>query len=110
MGYNVDGDHYSDDVEHESIERIKNIIKKCGFPDVEKKLVLKSGRPAKEILLLAETENADAVIVGEKKHKDLEHTFEISVSGRIYKKSPVTVISFRTRQYSDKLRKKLQLR
>lgn len=109
MGYKVDGDHYSEDIEHDSIEKIKNIIKECGFPEVEKKLVLKSGRPAKEVLTLAVTEKADAVIVGEKTHKDLEHTFEISVSGRIYKKSPITVISFRTKQYSEKLKKKLNI-
>ncbi|MCB9481263.1 MAG: universal stress protein [Desulfobacteraceae bacterium] len=109
MGYKVDGDHYSEDIEHDSIEKIKNIIKECGFPEVEKKLVLKSGRPAKEVLTLAVKEKADAVIVGEKTHKDLEHTFEISVSGRIYKKSPITVISFRTKQYSEKLKKKLNI-
>jgi nucleotide-binding universal stress UspA family protein len=109
MGYKVDGDHYSEDIEHESIEKIKNIIKECNFPDVEKRLVLKAGRPAKEVLNLAVKENADAVIVGEKTHKDIEHTFEISVSGRIYKKSPVTVISFRTKQYSEKLKKKLNI-
>jgi len=109
MGYKVDGDHYSNDIEHDSIEKIKYLIKKCGFPDVEKKLVLKTGRPAKEILLLALEENADAIIVGEKNHSDIERAFEGSVSSRVYKRSPITIISFRTKKYSEKLKKKLNI-
>lgn len=107
MGYNVDGDHYSDDVENQIIENMKNMIKQCGFPDVEKRLVIRSGRPAAEILKLAVAENADAIIVGVKSHKDIEHSLELSVSDKIFKKSPVVVISFRPEKHASKLRKKI---
>ncbi len=107
MGYNVDGDHYSEDIEHESIENFKKIINKFDIDNVEKKLVLKTGQPAKEILRLIVNEKADAVILGVKKHKDLEHSLELSVSDKIFRKAPVTVISFRPEHYAKKLRKKI---
>lgn len=107
MGYNVEGNHYSEEVEHNSIEELKKMINKWDFPDLEKKLILRTGSPAREILKIIVDEKADAVIVGAKTHKDLEHTFELSVSGKIYKKSPVPVISFRPENYSKKLKKKI---
>lgn len=107
MGYNVDGDHYSEEIEHESIEKLKTFINKWDFDNVEKKLVLRTGRPAKEILKLIVHEKADAVILGIKNHKDLEHSLELSVSDKIIKKSPATVISFRPEHYAKKLRKKI---
>lgn len=107
MGYNVDGDHYSDDIEHERIEKLKKIIENQGFPEVEKKLIVKTGKPAKELLKLIIEENADAIIIGAKCHKDLEHSLELSISDKIYKKSPVTVISYRASHHSKKLKRKI---
>jgi len=107
MGYNVDGDHYSDDVESIRIEEFKKMIMECGFPDVEKRLVIRSGRPAKELLRLIVKEDADAIIVGSKSHKDLEHSLELSVSEKILKKAPATVIAFRTEKHRKRLKKKI---
>lgn len=107
MGYNVEGNHYSEEVEHNAIDDLKKMISKWDFPDLDKRLILRSGKPAKELLKVIVEENADAVIVGVKTHKDLEHKFETSVSGKIFKKSPIPVISFRPEYYSKKLKKKI---
>ena len=107
MGYDVDGDHYSEEIEHDSIETFKKIVKKCGFPEIEKSLMIRCGRPAKEILKLIAEENTDAVIIGAKNRKDLEHTFELSIAEKIFKRSPATVISYRTTEHAKKLRKKI---
>jgi len=108
MGYNVDGDHYVEDIEKNSILTLEKMIEDIDIEDeVETTIRIASGTPVKELLRIAVKENAEALIVGTKTHRDLEHAFESSVSLAIFKKSPLTVISYRPEKQAERLRKKI---
>jgi nucleotide-binding universal stress UspA family protein len=59
------------------------------------------------LLKLIVTENVDMIIMGVKGRADIEHIFVGSVAEKLFRRSPVPVLSYRDEQNAERLRKKI---
>ncbi len=109
LGYEVDGEHYVKGICEERKKLLKDIIEKSGFPDIQNKIIFKVGNPAEKLLQIIVEQEADMIIMGPKGRTNLERAFVGSVAGKIFRRSPVTVVSFREGEHSRRLRKKIHL-
>ncbi len=98
LGYEVDGDHYVENIRSDRKELLGRIIEKSGFPLERVKIVFRVGNPIDELLKLIEEKKADLVVMGPKGRTDLQHILIGSVAEKMFRKSPVTVISYRDRR------------
>lgn len=104
MGYNVDGDHYISSVELERKGSIEKILKASSFPFERMKTLIKVGNPMEQLLKIITEEQIDMIVMGPKGRTDLEQVLLGSVAEKIFRRSPVTVVSYRDKQFADKLR------
>lgn len=78
--------------------RINEILKHYSIPEtVQVDLLIKEGHPSKEILSTIKEEQVDLVVVGNKGRGDVVGTLLGSVAEKVFRHSPVTVISVRDR-------------
>ncbi len=80
-------------------QHIKDLIKEH-FPSVTKdfKIIVQVGHPVGEILEAIETEKIDLVVMGNKGSTNLTRTLFGSVAEKVFRHSPVPVLSFRDRK------------
>lgn len=108
MGYNVDSEHYIEDIKKEREEKLKEMIKGSDFPDEKLKTIFRIGNPTEEILSAIVEESIDMIVLGVKGHTNLEHVFIGSVADKIFRKSPIPVVSFRPEDHAKKLFKRIK--
>ncbi|MCP3923686.1 MAG: universal stress protein [Desulfobacterales bacterium] len=108
MGYNIDSEHYTEDIKKERNELLEGIIKNSKFPKEKVKTVYKIGNPTDEILSAIVDESIDMIVLGVKGHTNLEHVFIGSVADKIFRKSPIPVVSFRPEGHANKLLKRIK--
>lgn len=99
LGYNVKSDDYRKTVKEERREEISKIIEESGFPSERAKIVITVGHPVEKILEYIKEENADLVVMGAKGKSNLTQLLVGSVAEKIFRHSPVTVISYRDKTY-----------
>lgn len=78
--------------------RIKALMIECGF--VERptiKIIINHGIPFQEILRGIEEEEADLLVIGQKGRTNLQEFLFGSVAEKLFRHSPVPVMSLRTR-------------
>lgn len=102
MGYNVDGEHYISGVREERMRIGENIIAASGFPPDRVTTIVRVGNPVRELLSLAVEEKVDMIVMGPRGRTDLEHFRIGSVAEKLFRKSPVTVVSFRDKAYAHR--------
>jgi nucleotide-binding universal stress UspA family protein len=107
MGYEVDADHYVEGVKAERTKMLEHFMDKSSFDRKNMRIILKVGNPIDELLKLIVKENIDMIVMGVKGRSDLEHVFIGSVAEKLFRRSPVPVISFRDEKSSERLRKKI---
>lgn len=107
MGYEVDGDHYVRDIKKEREDRLAELISDCGFPADRVKTVIKVGNPVDQLLKIIVSEDVDLVLMGVKGRSDLEHAFIGSVADKLFRRSPVTVVSYRNESVAGRLKKRI---
>ncbi|MDM8537936.1 universal stress protein [Desulfobacterales bacterium HSG17] len=107
MGYEVDGDHYVEGVKKERRDFLDKIINQEDFPRDKIKIIIKVGNPIEKLLKIIIKENPDMIVMGPKGRTDLEHVIVGSVASKLFRRSPVTVISYKDEKLSQKLRKKI---
>ena len=73
------------------------------------KLILQVGNPIDELLKIIIAENVDVVVMGVKGRTDLEHILIGSVAEKLFRRSPVTVVSYRDEKNRQRLRKRINL-
>ena len=96
MGYNVDGDHYISSVELGRKGSIEKILKaSILFPLIRMKTLIKIGNPMEQLLKIIKEEQVDMIVMGPKGRTDLEQVLLGSVAEKIFRRSPVTVVSYR---------------
>lgn len=95
MGYKIDTDHYVDDIKKDRIEQFEQMVRKSGIDKNRIKLVFKIGNPVDEVLKFIKEQMPDLVVMGTKGRTGLRYTFTGSVAEKVFKRSPVNVLSFR---------------
>ena len=109
MGYEVDGEHYVESVRNERKALLEGYVSKTSFPVDRMKVHLPVGNPLEELLKTIVREDVQMVVMGVKERSDLEHIFVGSVAEKIFRRSPVTVVSYRDEESTERLRKRVHV-
>lgn len=109
MGYRVDGEKYVAAIKETRKQEIDVILRHSTFPRERIQTVINTGNPAEELLKIAVHESVDMVVMGTKGRTDLEHILMGSLAEKMFRRSPVTLVSYRDEKQAEKLRKRLHL-
>lgn len=107
FGYKVDVDHYLETLKKERRAELEQLMESLTLPDERATFTFCVGDPTNELVQLVLDQQIDAVVMGVKAH-DIRHIFTGSVAERMFRKCPVTVISYRDDDVSSRLQKKFQ--
>ncbi|MBW2264572.1 MAG: universal stress protein [Deltaproteobacteria bacterium] len=95
MGYKVDPDEYIQGVKAERQAVLETMIKDTSFPAEKLKTISKVGHPSDKLIQIIEEEGIDLVVMGAKGRSDLPHALLGSVAQKLFRHSPVPVLSYR---------------
>lgn len=109
MGYDVNGDHYVDNLKEERQSMFESYLETSSIDRNRIKIVIQVGNPIDELLKLIVKENVDMVVMGIKGHTDLESVFVGSVADKLFRRSPVPVVSYRDEESAGRLKKRIKL-
>ena len=110
MGYDVNGEHYVQNIKQERTATLDGIIERSGFPKKRVQTVFPVGNPADELLQTAIRENVDLIVMGIKGRSNLEYIFVGSVAEKIFQRSPVPVVSFRDQANAERFKNRIHPR
>jgi nucleotide-binding universal stress UspA family protein len=108
LGYEVDSEHYVEGVKAEREKILEQFLGQSSFNRENVRTIIKVGNPVDELLKLIVKENIDMIVMGVKGRTDLEHILVGSVAEKLFRRSPVPVISYRDEKSSKRLRKKIK--
>jgi nucleotide-binding universal stress UspA family protein len=108
MGFEVDGAHYVDEVRQERRAILDRLVNQAGFPPERLQVVIEVGNPIESLLGLVVDAEVDCVVMGLKGRTDLEQVFVGSVAEKMFRRCPVTVISYRGERTAAKLRQRIK--
>lgn len=108
MGFDVDGEHYIQTVRSDRERLLEEIVSGVGYPMEKIRTIFRVGNPIDELLKIIVEEEVDIVVMGPKGRTDLENVFVGSVAEKIFRKSPATVISYRSPETYKKLKKRIE--
>jgi nucleotide-binding universal stress UspA family protein len=109
FGYEVDGNHYVEEIEKERVATLETMLDKIDFPQDRMKLIITVGNPAEKLLQYAVKENIDMIVMGVKAKSEIIHAFTGSVAEKLFRRSPVTIISYREESIARELRKHIHI-
>jgi len=109
MGYDLDPETYIKELKAERRNAFEQIAKNASLSKDSIKLILQVGNPIDELLRIILDENVDLVVMGVKGRTDLEHILIGSVAEKLFRRAPVTVISYRDEKNRQRLRKRTNL-
>jgi nucleotide-binding universal stress UspA family protein len=109
MGYDLDPERYIKELKEERRNAFAKIAENAGHPGDSIKLILPIGNPIDELLKVIMKENVDLVVMGVKGRTDLEHILIGSVAEKLFRRSPVTVISYRDEKSRQRLKKRIHV-
>ncbi len=107
FGYEVDGDQYVKDIEKARVDALDEMLKEADFPDERMKMIITVGKPADKLLKKAVQEEIDMIVMGVKAKSEIVHAFTGSVAEKLFRRSPITVVSYREESIAGKLRKRI---
>jgi nucleotide-binding universal stress UspA family protein len=105
MGYEVDSQQYVAGIKEERQQALEQILKKISVPAEKTRTIIKVGHPTEELLKLAVNEKVDLIIMGIKGRSDLEYVLVGSVAEKVFRRSPVPILSYRDEKNAERLRK-----
>jgi len=109
FGYEVDETHYIQEVEKQRIGILEERLNRINYPDEKMRVVFKKGRPAAVLLKFAIDEKVDLIIMDVKGKSEIVHALSGSVAEKMFRYSPVPVLSYRRKEIADKLLKRIQI-
>ncbi len=107
MGYEVDGDHYVSGIKAERQQALDDILSRISFPADKIQAIFQLGHPVDEILKIAMHEKVDLMVMGIKGRSDLKDILVGSVAEKIFRRSPIPIISYRDEKSVERMRKHL---
>jgi nucleotide-binding universal stress UspA family protein len=105
MGYEVDSEHYVSGIKEERQQALREILAKISLPADKLRAVFQIGHPVDELLKIAIREKVDLLVMGIKGRSDLENVLVGSLAEKIFRRSPVPVLSYRDQKSAAKLKK-----
>lgn len=109
MGYDLDPARYIKELREERRNAFEETVKNAALSRDSIKLILQVGSPIDELLKIIVKEKVDLVVMGVKGRTDLEHIFIGSVAEKMFRRSPVTVVSYRDEKSRQRLRKRIHI-
>jgi nucleotide-binding universal stress UspA family protein len=109
MGYDLDPERYIKELKEERRNAFEEISQNAALSRDSIKLILPVGNPIHELLKIIIGENVDLVVMGVKGRTDLESILIGSVAEKLFRRSPVTVVSYRDEKNRDRLRQHIHL-
>ena len=109
FGYDVDEKHYIQEVERQRIGILEERLNRINYPDEKMRIVFKKGRPTAVLLKFAINEKVDLIIMDVKGKSEIVHALSGSVAEKMFRYSPVPVLSYRRKEIADKLLKRIQI-
>jgi nucleotide-binding universal stress UspA family protein len=109
MGYDVDSENYVAGIKADRQQEFDDILKKMAYASEKVRTVFKVGHPSDELLKVAVKENVDLIIMGIKGRSDLEHVLVGSVAEKVFRRSPIPILSYRDEHDAERLRKHIHL-
>lgn len=109
LGYDVDEKHYIQEVEKQRIGILEERLNRINYPDEKMRFVFKKGRPAAVLLKFAIDEKVDLIIMDVKGKSEIVHALSGSVAEKMFRYSPVPVLSYRRKEIADKLLKRIRI-
>ena len=109
MGYDLDPERYIKEIKDERQNAFEEIAKNATLARDSIKLILEIGNPIDELLKIILDENVDLVVMGVKGRTDLEHILIGSVAEKLFRRAPVTVVSYRDEKSRQRLKNRINL-
>jgi nucleotide-binding universal stress UspA family protein len=109
MGYEVDAENYVAGIKAERQQELDKMLKKVADSAEKVRMVFKVGNPSDELLKIAIKEDVDLIIMGLKGRTDLEYVLVGSVAEKVFRRSPVPILSYRDEHNAERLRKHIDL-
>ncbi len=109
MGYDVDSEKYVAGLKEERQQELDHILKKVAHLPEKIRTIFKTGNPSDELLKVAVKENVDLIIMGIKGRTNLEYFFVGSVAEKVFRRSPIPILSFRDEASAERLKKHIDL-
>jgi len=97
LGYQVETGKYLKTLEEERKTALEDMLGKLQYPRERIRAVFNVGHPTEKLLQIIKEEKVDLVIMGSKAHSELEHVLVGSVAEKIFRHSPIPVLSYRKR-------------
>jgi nucleotide-binding universal stress UspA family protein len=110
MGYEVDSEHYVSGIKEERRQTLSQILAKVSFPADKIRTVFQIGHPVDELLKIAMREQVDLIVMGVRGRSDLEHVLVGSVAEKIFRRSPVPILSYRDIKSAARLKKHMGIK
>ena len=105
MGYEVDSEYYVSGLKEERRQALDKILAKVSYPEEKIRAIFQIGHPVEELLKIAMRENVDLMVMGIRGRSDLEHFLVGSVAEKIFRRSPIPILSYRDKKSSSRLKK-----
>ncbi|MEW6673643.1 MAG: universal stress protein [Thermodesulfobacteriota bacterium] len=109
MGYDVDGEHYLADVRKARQKILDDFMKEASYPLERMRSLFRVGNPIDELLKIILTEKVDMIVMGTKGRTDLAHVLIGSVAEKVFRRSPVPVVSFRDEKTAEHMRQRIHI-
>ncbi len=109
FGYEVDETHYIQEIEKHRIGILEAHLNRIDYPDEKMRFVFKKGRPAAVLLKFAMEEKVDLIIMEVKGKSEILHALSGSIAEKMFRYSPVPVLSYRRKEIADKLLKRIKM-
>ena len=109
MGYEVDGDHYVSGIKEERRQALEEILTRISFPAGKMRAIFQLGHPVDEILKIAVHEKVDLMVMGIKGRSEFKDILVGSVAEKIFRRSPIPIISYRDEKSAARLRKRIDI-
>ncbi len=107
LGYQVDGEHYVQEIKNDRAAQLEKMLESVDFPDEKIKLILSVGKPANKLLKIAVREDVDMIVMGVRARGDITHAFTGLVAEKLFRRSPITIVSYREETIANRLRKRI---
>jgi nucleotide-binding universal stress UspA family protein len=108
LGYEVDSDHYIQGVKEERQQILNQLLQNNDIDPKRIKIIFKVGNPVRDLLDVGIAENVDMIIMGIKAQTELEQILIGSVAEKVFRRSPITIVSYREENLAKRLRKRLK--